>query len=69
MLRMPTDRTPVLTTAEAAAYLGKSIAQVNRYASDGRLPVFIQAGGRVYRRQDVEDFAAELAAEHDGGAA
>lgn len=59
----------VMTTAEAAAFLGRSVAQVNRYAATGRLKVHGENVGRIFLRADVEDLAVLLAHDHDGSAA
>ena len=48
----------LLSTAEAAALLGKSPATINRWAEDGTLPVAFKApgirGARFFAAEDVE---------------
>ena len=55
----------LVSTNEASEILGKSIATVNRMASDGRLPVAVKASGvtgaRFFRRADVEALLTEAA--------
>lgn len=43
--------------------VGRTIATVNRWANEGRLPIAAQAGGRVFHRDDVLALIAELEAE------
>lgn len=53
----------LVTTAEAAAILGCSVATVNRWAAEGRLTAAVQfpgvRGARLYVRADVEAEAAD----------
>lgn len=57
-------RTELLSTQEAAAILGKSVATVNRFAASDRLPVAKQIdgirGARFYLRRDVEGLRDDL---------
>lgn len=46
----------------------RTIATVNRWALNGRLPVAAQANGRVFRRADVQQLLHELAAEAEARA-
>lgn len=56
----------LLTTAEVANLLKRPIATVNRWAAEGKLPIFHRNPGRtganIYRREDVERFAAARSA-------
>lgn len=56
----------LLSTAEAAALLGKSIATINRWADSGALPVAVKApgirGARFFARGAVEAMKASAVA-------
>lgn len=51
----------LITTAEAAAIKGTTVATINRWAASGRLPVAIKIPGRtganLFRRTDIENDA------------
>lgn len=55
----------LLSTAEAAALLGKSTATINRWADSTALPVAFKApgvrGARFFAREDVENLSRVLA--------
>lgn len=51
----------MLTTAEVAEMVGKTVATVNRWAAAGVLPCAAQANGRLYRRRDVQRFMKQRA--------
>jgi excisionase family DNA binding protein len=57
------EHTDLVTTAEAAEILGRPLATINRWASEGRLPRAAKLPGRtganLYRRSDVEALASE----------
>jgi excisionase family DNA binding protein len=56
-----------MTTAQAAARLQRSLKTVTRWAESGRLPALDKfpgkRGGYLFAADDVENLAAELAAE------
>ena len=56
----------LLSTAEAAALLGKSIATINRWADSGALPVAVKApgirGARFFAAAEVEKLRTEAGA-------
>lgn len=58
MLNMADEPQDLLTTADVADIVGKSIPTVNRWASEGRLPFAHklpgQRGAYLFRRTDVE---------------
>jgi excisionase family DNA binding protein len=56
--------TDLLTTAESAVELGNVPDYVRRLARQGRIPVAVVVGRgqRLYRRADIQKFAAERAA-------
>ena len=60
------DDDELLSTAEAAALLGKSTATINRWADSGALPVAVKApglrGARFFTRASVEAMASAGAA-------
>jgi excisionase family DNA binding protein len=56
-----TSGADLLTTAEVAELVGKTIATVNRWAAAGLLPCAAQANGRLYRRRDVDRFLKQRA--------
>jgi len=68
----PTSNVPhegsagLLSTAEAAALLGKSPATINRWAEDGTLPVAFRApgirGARFFAAAEVEKLRTEAGA-------
>lgn len=63
----------LVTTAQAAEIVGRSVATVNRWAAEGQIlvPAFQfpqHKGARMFRRADVEAIAATQA-ERDGDAA
>lgn len=51
----------LISTSEAARILGRPVATVNRWATEGRLAVALklpgETGARLYRRVDVEALA------------
>ena len=55
----------LLSTAEAAALLGKSPATINRWAEDGTLPVAFRApgirGARFFTRDAVDAMKSRVA--------
>jgi excisionase family DNA binding protein len=57
----------LVSTTEAAEIIGTSASTVNRWASNGRLPVALQSpgptGARFYKRTTVERVAAKYRAE------
>lgn len=57
------DLPALLTTAEVADLLGRTIATVNRQAASGVLPVAhklpTRTGANLFRREDIERIAAE----------
>lgn len=61
-MRSVEDAADLIPTADVADILGKSVPTVNRYAAEGRLVPAIRMpglrGARLYRRSDVEAFAA-----------
>jgi DNA-binding transcriptional MerR regulator len=61
---MQDDLVPTKTVAEM---LGKPVGTINRWAKEGKLePAFEipgRTGARLYRRSDIEAFAAAEAAE------
>ena len=64
---MPTETEALIGTAEAARILGKSPRTVHRLVSTGRLiPAHVAPGGYagsfLFRREDVEALASEVAA-------
>jgi len=52
-----------MSTAEAAASLGRSVATINRWADAGALPVVVKGpgvrGARFFARAVIESMAAE----------
>lgn len=60
------SNTDIVSTAEAAEILDVTVATVNRWAADGRLPTARRlagtTGARLYLRSVVEGLAAEIAA-------
>ena len=56
----------LVSTAEAADRLGISVATLNRWASNGKVPVAVQAPGktgtRLYDADAIEALAAESVA-------
>lgn len=69
MLHMPArsciSDADLLTAAEVARMVDRTVATVNRWAATGRLTVAAQANGRVFRRSDVHAFIEGLAREAD----
>lgn len=56
------DRPVLLTTSDAAAYLGLACATLNKWRCHGGGPVFVKLGRAVrYRRDDLNAFLAERA--------
>lgn len=57
----------LLTTAEAAKMIGRTVATVNRWAIDGRLPVAQKlpgtTGANLFRPVDVRRLLTDAAAE------
>lgn len=62
---MGNEADELLSTAEAAALLDKSIATINRWADSGALPVAVKApgirGARFFARGVVENLSRALA--------
>lgn len=60
----------LLPTASVAELLGKSVATINRWATEGRLKPALEMGGktgaRLFRRSDVEALIPEEPAEVAG---
>lgn len=56
-MRSMSTHPDLITTAEAADLLGRSVATVNRWADDGKLPHAHKIDGlrgpRLFRRDDV----------------
>lgn len=48
----------IVSTAEAARILGKTVSTVNRWAAEGKLVAVLQmpgeTGARLFRRADIE---------------
>jgi hypothetical protein len=58
---------PILTTADTARMLERNENTVRRWTDTGRLKAERTASGvRIFRRDEVEALAAELAAEKNG---
>lgn len=60
------DAEDLLTTAEVAAIKGKTVATINRWAAEGKLPVAQKlpgaTGANLFRRSDVEALLSKGAA-------
>lgn len=68
------DLQALLTTAEVATRLNRSVATINRWVVEGRLPAARQVGSgrtgaRLYSPVEVDTLAAELLAEAEADAA
>lgn len=54
----------LIPTAEVARLVHKTVATVNRWANEGKLPPAVvmpgETGARLFRRSDVEAFLADL---------
>lgn len=65
-MRTGGDDPDLITTAEASAILGVTVAWVNKLAAAGRLPVAQKLPGRtgayLFRRDEIEDARSGVAA-------